>query len=302
MGRSIVEKLFQQGDYVVIFDNQSRSSIKDIAFKGKKIKFIDGDIREKKVVEEACRNIDVVLHLAYINGTENFYKQPDVVLEVAVKGMMNLLDSCIKQNVQEFFLASSSEVYSEPKLIPTPEKIPLIIPDPLNPRYSYSGGKIISELLAIHNSKYFKKTVIFRPHNVYGPAMGFEHVIPQFIMRMRKAKKKQAFDFSIQGDGRQTRSFIYIDDFTSALMLLLNNANNLETYNIGTDQELSIEKLALMIAKKMDIKINLVSGPLAQGSPRRRCPDVTKISKLGFTPKISLENGLDKTIDWYLKQ
>jgi nucleoside-diphosphate-sugar epimerase len=302
LGRSIVEKLAKNGNHVVILDNQSRGSIQNLAIKTPNIMFINGDIREKKVVEKACKNINVVLHLAYINGTENFYKSPDLVLEVAVKGMINLLDASIKQKVQEFFLASSSEVYSNPELIPTPENVSLIIPDPLNPRYSYSGGKIISELLAIHNSKHFKRTVIFRPHNVYGPAMGFEHVIPQFIMRLEKLKNKGGFDFPIQGDGRQTRSFIYIDDFTSALMLLLNKGNNLEIYNIGTENELSVKELALMIAKKMETKINLVVGPLPHGSPQRRRPDVTKLSELGFSPKVSLEEGLAKTINWYLKQ
>jgi nucleoside-diphosphate-sugar epimerase len=301
LGRSIVERLSKDGNYVVILDNESRGSINNLAVKTKNVKFIKGDIRDKRTVEKACEGIGVILHLAYINGTENFYKKPDAVLEVAVKGMVNLLDGAIKENVQEFFLASSSEVYNEPKIIPTPENVPLIIPDPANPRYSYSGGKIISELLAIHNSKHFKKTVIFRPHNVYGPAMGFEHVIPQFIMRMNKAKGKQ-LDFPIQGDGKQTRSFIYIDDFTSALMLLLAKARNLETYNIGTDNEISIKELALTIAKEMNIKINVVPGPLTHGSPQRRCPDIKKISKLGFSPKISLLKGLDKTIDWYVKQ
>jgi nucleoside-diphosphate-sugar epimerase len=302
LGRSIVERLSKNGDYVVILDNESRGSIKNLNIKNKNIKFIKGDIREKKVVEKACEGIDTILHLAYINGTENFYKKPEVVLEVAVKGMMNLLDGAIKEKVQEFFLASSSEVYNEPKLIPTPESVSLVVPDPLNPRYSYSGGKIISELLAIHNSKHFKRTVIFRPHNVYGPAMGFEHVIPQFIMRLKEIKDKQNLDFSIQGDGKQTRSFIFINDFTSALMFLFNKAQNLETYNIGTTDEISIKKLALMIAKKMDINVNVIAGPLTNGSPQRRCPDVTKLSKLGFLPKISLEQGLDRTIEWYIKQ
>ena len=216
--------------------------------------------------------------------------------------MVNLLDSAVEQGVEEFFLASSSEVYNNPSTIPTPEAVPLVIPNPLNPRYSYSGGKIISELLAIHNSKNFKKTVIFRPHNVYGPAMGLEHVVPQFIMQMKDLKNKNNNDFYIQGTGKQSRSFIYIDDFTSALMLLLKKAKNLETYNIGSENEISIKELAFLIAKKMNLKINIITGQISEGSPQRRCPDVIKIKKLGFTAKTSLEEGLTKTINWYINQ
>jgi nucleoside-diphosphate-sugar epimerase len=106
----------------------------------------------------------------------------------------------------------------------------------------------------------------------------------------------------MQGDGMQTRSFIFIDDFTTALMLLLNKAENLEIYNIGTDKQIAIRELALIIAQKMDMKINLIFGSLTKGSPKKRSPDVSKLTKLGFSPKISLTEGLDRTINWYLKQ
>ena len=136
-------------------------------------------------VKDAIRGADCVCHLAYINGTEFFYSKPDLVLEVAVKGMVNVLDACVEHGVREFILASSSEVYQTPPLIPTPETVPLSVPDVLNPRYSYGGGKIISELLLInYGRKFFDRAMIFRPHNVYGPDMGTEHVIPQFITRM----------------------------------------------------------------------------------------------------------------------
>ena len=116
-------------------------------------------------------------------------------MEVGVKGMMNVIDGCIKENVKELVLASSSEVYQTAGKIPTGENVSLVIPDPLNPRYSYGAGKIISELLALnYGRKHFNRTIIFRPHNIYGPDMGWEHAIPQLILRMkglcRKSKGK----------------------------------------------------------------------------------------------------------------
>ena len=98
----------------------------------------------------------------------------------------------------------------------------------MNPRYSYGGGKLISELLTINYSKYFERTLIFRPHNVYGPDMGWEHVIPQFIVRMLNKLQEESsnkIDFEIQGSGKETRSFIYIEDFIVGLELILRREN-----------------------------------------------------------------------------
>ena len=143
-------------------------------------------------------------------------------------------------NVQELYLASSSEVYQTPNKIPTDEKEILKVPDVYNPRYSYGGGKIITELMGIHyGKKYFKKLIIFRPHNVYGPDMGNEHVIPQFINRMKKIRKKSN-KFNILGSGKEVRSFIHINDFTNAFGLILKRGKHLQIYNIGTKDKIQI--------------------------------------------------------------
>ena len=152
--------------------------------------------------------MDEVHHLAFVNGTEFFYSQPELVLDVGVRGMVNVIDACRKNNVGTLVLASSSEVYQTPPKVPTAEDAPLSIPDPLNPRYSYGGGKLISELMAInYGRKFFERVLIFRPHNVYGPDMGWEHVIPQFALRLHRlaqAQKSGALRFEIQGTGEET--------------------------------------------------------------------------------------------------
>src|SRR5262249_51961048 len=156
-----------------------------------------------------------------VNGTEYFYSHPDLVLDVAVKGMIHVLDACRAHGVGELVLASSSEVYQVPPVVPTPEDVPLVVPDVLNPRYSYGGGKIISELLAINaGRRQLRRVVVFRPHNVYGPDMGYEHVIPQFAERMRQlaaAQPRGRLAFPIQGSGGETRAFIHIDDAAEAV-------------------------------------------------------------------------------------
>ena len=173
IGSALVRRLVKVGHKVRVLDNQFRSSCTHLKDIEKKFEFIEGDIRDAEVVHRAMRGVDSVWHLAFINGTENFYSKPDLVLEVGVKGMVNVLDACIKEKVGELMLASSSEVYQTPSVVPTNEQVSLSIPDPLNPRYSYAAGKIISELMAInYGRKYLDRVVIFRPHNVYGPDMG----------------------------------------------------------------------------------------------------------------------------------
>ena len=294
IGSNISGLLIKKNFKVIVFDNNSRGSIRNIKKIKKKIKFVKGDIRNKNLLNKYLKNVDAVIHLAYINGTENFYKYPVKVLDVAVRGLLNVLDCCIKNNIKELYLASSSEVYQTPKKIPTDEHESLKIPDIFNPRYSYGGGKIITELMGIHyGKKYFNKMIIFRPHNVYGPDMGNEHVVPEFINRFKLLKKK---GFKIQGTGNEIRSFIFIDDFLSAFNLILNKGKHLNIYNIGTTEKVKIKNLAYKLSKIFNKKIKLKKTFLKKGSTKIRIPNINKIKKIGFKPKFDLNKGLTKTV------
>ncbi len=303
IGSALVKGLLVAGAHVRTLDNNSRNAIERQQEPLHELECITGDIRDADVVRKAARGMDSVCHLAYINGTESFYTKPELILEVAVKGMMNVLDACIAEGVHELVLASSSEVYQFPPSIPTDETVPLIVPDVMNARFSYGGGKIISELLSVnYGRKFFNKTLIVRPHNVYGPNMGQEHVIPQFLIRMEESSTQQptgTLDFPIQGTGEETRSFIYIDDFICGLIHVMEHGEHLNIYHIGTDREISIENLAQLVATTCGRQIRLVPSALLPGSTPRRCPDITKLQSLGFTPSISLEDGLKRTAEWY---
>lgn len=302
IGSAIVRALVKQNKSTIVFDNESRGKFNRLKDVENRVKFIHGDIRDPQAVQKACKDIDSIIHLAAINGTQFFYSNPDLVLEVGIKGILNIIDASKKGNIKELFFASSSEVYQTPPVIPTPETVPLSIPDTYNPRYSYAGSKIISELLMIHNArKYIKKLIIFRPHNVYGPNMGTEHVIPHFISRMQSLSKtnEKTIRFPIQGTGNETRSFIYIDDFTRALLLLIKKGKNLETYNIGTKYEISIRQLAKKIGKNFNKNIIIVPKEILKGSALRRRPTINKLEQLGFRPNTSFSGGLKKTVKWY---
>jgi len=294
IGSNICELLIKKNYNVKIIDNNFRGSISKIKGIKKNIKFIKGDIRDRKALDKALKNTDAVIHLAYVNGTKHFYSKPVLVLDVAVKGILNIIEGCIKYKIKELYLASSSEVYQTPNKVPTDEKESLKIPNIFNPRYSYGGGKILTELMGIHyGKKYFKKLIIFRPHNVYGNNMGNEHVVPEFINRFKKLKGKF---FKIQGTGNEIRSFIYIEDFVDAFNLILNKGKHLNIYNIGTSQKIKIKELVKKLSKIFEKTIIIKKTPLLKGGTNIRIPDISKIKKLGFKYKFSLDKGLKKMI------
>lgn len=305
IGSALVKSLVRQGHRVRVLDDNSRGALRRLEDIDGQFEFVAGDIRDPEVVRRACQGVDSVCHLAYINGTEFFYSKPALVLEVGVKGMLNVLDGCRAENVPELLLMSSSEVYQTPPVLPTPETVPLVVPDPLQARYSYGGGKIISELLAINYGRTdFSRVLIVRPHNVFGPDMGFEHVIPQFARRMREQIQSGAsldhVPFAIQGNGQETRAFIYIDDFAQAMETVLEHGQHLEIYHVGNDQESSIAEVAHHVARSMKATIDLQPGELLPGSTARRCPDISKVRALGFEPKITLAEGVQRYVQWFL--
>lgn len=302
LGSALVGRLVKLGHRVRVLDNQLRGSLRRLKQVQNDVEFIEGDIRDFETVCRAVRGVDSVCHLAFVNGTEFFYSHPELVLDVGVKGIIHVVDACVKHGVGELVLASSSEVYQEPDVIPTDETVALTIPDPLNPRYSYAGGKLISELIALNYGRTrFERVLVFRPHNVYGPDMGWEHVIPQFVVRM-KAACKDPIDpvrFTIQGTGKQSRAFVFIDDFIDGLMLVLAKGEHLGIYHIGTMEEVTIEVLARMVGEYFGRKVAVLPSEPALGGCTRRCPDLHKIAALGYLPKRTLREGLDITASWY---
>jgi nucleoside-diphosphate-sugar epimerase len=304
IGAALVRRLVAAGDRVRVLDNLSRGNQRRLGDVVKDIEFIEADIRDAEAVSQAARGIDCVCHAAFVNGTQFFYSMPQLVLDVGIRGMLNVLDACVAHDVPELFVASSSEVYQTPPHVPTDESVPLSIPDPMNPRYSYAAGKITSEMLAINYARrHFRRMVIFRPHNVYGPDMGWEHVIPQFTARLdAQCRETQGtVQFNILGTGQETRAFVHIDDFTDGLIVLLNRGRHREIYNIGTSEEVSIADLARRIATQFDREIEIVPGPPAKGSAQRRCPDIAKLASLGYSAKVNLARGLPTTVQWYVE-
>jgi nucleoside-diphosphate-sugar epimerase len=303
IGSALVKALVARGETVRVFDDHSRGAPRRLVDVEPDIEMFEGDIRDADAVENAMRGIDEVWHLAFVNGTAAFYSAPDRVLDVGVKGIVNVIDACRRHGVTRLVLASSSEVYQSPPAVPTDETVPLVIPDPLNPRLSYGAGKIISEMMTInHGRKHFERVLIFRPHNVYGPDMGFDHVIPQFALRLKRATDAHAsgvIQFPIQGSGRETRSFCHIDDLVQGVLVMRDKGEHLGIYHVGTSEEISIAELAERMAAVAGREIALVPSAVLPGSTPRRCPDISKLAALGYRPRVMLEHGLPPTLKWY---
>jgi nucleoside-diphosphate-sugar epimerase len=303
IGSGLVKVLVGAGNQVRVLDNNSRGNpgrLKDVA---NDIELIAGDVRDADAVARAAEGMDEVHHLAFVNGTEFFYKAPELVLDVGVRGMINVIDACRRHGIGTLLLASSSEVYQTPPRIPTDESAPLTVPDPLNPRYSYGAGKLISEIMAINfGRKFFQRVLIFRPHNAYGPDMGFEHVIPQFALRLdalAKAQPAGRLRFEMQGTGEETRSFCFIDDLIAGVMVMREKGEHLGIYHVGTMEEVTIAELARRVARAAGREIEPIAGPPAAGGTPRRCPDISKLARLSYKPRVALDEGLKPTLDWY---
>jgi nucleoside-diphosphate-sugar epimerase len=301
VGAALCRELLAAGHQVRVLDDHSRGRPARLA--GMDVEIVTGDVRDARAVRAATDGCEVVWHLAYVNGTRFFYEKPDVVLDVGIKGALNTIEAALDAGARRYVLASTSETYQEPTHVPTTESERLIVPDVRNPRYSYGGGKIASELMALHlGGKRGLEVIIFRPHNFYGPDMGFEHVVPEVterIIRLSSGLEKKEIDLPIQGEGNDTRSFCYVDDGARGAFLAGERGAPGEIFHVGTEREVSIRFLIEEIGRILGVRPTIVPGPAAKGGTSRRCPAIGKLAALGYRPAIDLEEGLEKTVAWY---
>lgn len=302
LGAAVARRLAAEGREVTVLDDMSRGRPGRLAGTGCRVAY--GDVRDAGAVRRAMQGCGRVVHMAAVNGTATFYAEPRHVLDVALNGILNVLDACERTGCGDLLLVSSSEVYQSPPVVPAPETVPLSVPDPLNPRYSYGGGKIASELAALawQRTGVLDRLVIARVHNAYGPDAGWKHVIPELAARMARLAVEHPsgpVPFPVQGSGEETRAFCHVSDCTAAFMLLLGEGTPGGIYNVGSDEEVTIAHLAALIGGHYGREVKIIPGVLAKGSPPRRCPDISKLRALGYEPGIPLAQGLGPVLDWY---
>jgi len=304
IGAYLVRRLVADGWSVSVVDNLARGRTSRLRSVVDQIEWHQADVRDVAAVGEAAAGAEVIFHLAAVNGTENFYNHPDLVLDVGIRGVLAVVEAAARADVPDLVVASSAEVYQTPPKVPTPEDVPLMLPNSLNPRYSYGGSKIITELVAFNYFRdHFRKVQAFRPHNIYGPDMGWKHVLPQFILRGRKLASEygnRPIAFPIQGDGLETRAFCYVDDAVEGIVSMYDKGEHRNVYHIGNPEMVPIRRLVELLADYFEVEFAAEPSELAEGGTRIRCPDISKMIELGFQPRISLAEGMRRTADWYV--
>ncbi|MFC2070982.1 NAD-dependent epimerase/dehydratase family protein, partial [Chloroflexota bacterium] len=259
IGFQVSRHLAKEGHAVTICDNLSRgrldNELQQFLDNHENCRFINCDLTDKSQMAKLGSGYDYVYHFAAIIGVIYTNEIPEKVLKTNTLITINLLDWFIENKCSKILFSSTSEVYAGSAKcydlpIPTPENVPLTIEDVYNSRYSYAGSKILGELLFINYARAYDIDMsIVRYHNVYGPRMGFEHVIPELSMRIMKREDP----FKLYGP-EQTRAFCYIDDAVRATIKIMETPQaKLEIFNIGNDaEEIQIRHLASKLLEIAD--------------------------------------------------
>lgn len=306
IGLHLVRCLLDHGHHVTGIDDFSRGvrdeEVARIITRG--AIFVTGDLTERSVWDRLSGPFDAAFHLAAVNGTKSFYESPIRVLRVNLLTVLHAFDWVADGGAGRIVWTSSSEAYAglgEIGLLPlpTPESVPLVIPDIANTRFSYASSKIAGEALAqAYASERGVHVVVARLHNIYGPRMGYDHVIPEIIGRIRD----ETLPLALYG-GEQTRSFCYVDDAVEMLARLgeMSLSPGITVHLGNGHEEVSIENLALRLLKVMGKPGEIDSRPAPKGSTARRRPDTAKIEEMvEYRSRFSLDEGLVRTVEWYL--
>jgi UDP-glucuronate decarboxylase len=289
LGSHLVESL--EGDITVV-DDLSTAKYLELP---PNVKLIKDKVETFKTNEK----FDFVIHLAGRPSPEDYMQHP---VETALSnslGTYNALEIARKSDAI-FFYASSSEVYGSAEIIPTPEDYWGKV-NPIGVRSAYDESKRFSEALAMaYFREYGLDVRIQRPFNVYGPRLresgSHGRVVSRFIYQALKGE-----DITIIGDGSQTRAFLYVGDWVEATKkMLFTPGLKGEVFNVGSDKEVKIIDLAKMIIRLTNSNSKIKFLPPRSDDPPRRTPDITKAKKiLGWEPKVDLEEGLKRTIEWF---
>ncbi|MEO5562879.1 MAG: NAD-dependent epimerase/dehydratase family protein [Chitinophagaceae bacterium] len=290
---------------ITIADNFARGK-QDVLFnelvQKNNIKVIPGDYTDPKTFDLLEDTYDQVYMLASVVGVDNANSIPHEIIRINTALIFNTLEWIRRSKIGKVLFTSTSECYAGTVdafgyTIPTPEQVPLCIEDIGHPRFTYAVTKMLGESGFLNYSRIlgFEATIV-RYHNVYGPRMGFKHVIPHLVVRFRKDEQP----FKVYGHD-QTRAFCYITDAVKGTVLAMEQpGTNAEIYHIGTQDEITIGDLIHYTGELMGFTGTYENAPTYPGSVSRRCPDITKArTQLGFEPEVMWKEGLQKTIAWY---
>lgn len=297
IGSHLCEKLLCEGFKVICLDNLVTGHLDNIKhiLDDKGFRFIKHNVT--KYIDIKNR-VDLVLHFASLASPEDYSKFPIQTLKVGSLGTHNAL-GLAKEKKAKFLLASTSEVYGDPLVHPQPESYWGHV-NPVGVRGCYDESKRFAEAITMAYHRVHKiDTKIIRIFNTYGQRMRIHdgRVVPNFIYQALHNKP-----LSIYGNGTQTRSFCYIDDLVDGIFKVIHSRVN-DPINLGNPHEFTILKLANLVIKLTGAKNKIVFKSLPQDDPKQRQPDIAMARKiLKWRPRVELDEGLQKTVDWFSRQ
>jgi len=294
IGSHLVESLISRGDQVVVFDNLSTGSTSNLAGISEKIKFEQGNILDKAVIDKLVAESDYVVHLAAALGVFNIVNKPLESLKTNLQGSEIVLEACDK-NRKPVLIASTSEIYGKNDKVPLNEEDDRIIGHPLKSRWSYSEAKAVDESLAYFYYLENKLPIrIVRFFNTVGPRQvgHYGMVVPRFVSAALKNES-----LSVYGSGDQIRCFCHVADAVKGLLLVMDSDKAIgQVFNVGNNSQISIMELAKKVIEITRSKSSIEKIAYEKAYPegfedmQRRVPDISKIKKvLGWEPEINLD-------------
>ena len=298
IGSHLAELCVKKGFEVIAFDrynpNYNLGWLEKSKYKDD-INFVFGDIRDYDSVLKTMKGCKIVFHLAALIGIPYSYLSPQAYLKTNVEGTYNILESSKHLDIEQAIITSTSEVYGTAKYIPIDEKHPISAQSP------YSASKISADQLAISYYNSFQLPIkIIRPFNVYGPRQSSRAVIPSIIIQALNNKKEIKL-----GNVEPTRDFTYVTDTCNAFLDILKIKNLFgNTLNVGSNNEYSIENIAKKILVKLNSKANIKKEAQRTRSIKSEvvrlvCDNSKFLKYTQWKPKIKIEKGLDRTINWF---
>jgi UDP-glucose 4-epimerase len=294
IGSHLVEELINRGEEVIVFDNLSTGALSNISELKSQIRFEQGDILKKDLLETLVSECDYVIHLAAALGVLNIVNKPLKSLKINLHGTENVLELSNKHG-KPVLIASTSEVYGKNNKVPLNEEDDRIIGHPLKSRWSYSEAKAVDESLAYFYYLENKLPIrIVRFFNTVGPRQvgHYGMVVPRFVSAALKNKP-----LSVYGSGDQIRCFCHVADAVKALLLVMDSDKAVgQVFNVGNNSQISIMELAKKVIEITNSKSSIAKIAYENAYPegfedmQMRVPDISKIKQvLGWEPKINLE-------------
>ena len=294
IGSHLTERLIFRGDQVVVFDNLSTGSVNNLSDIKEKIKFEQGNILDKAVIDKLVAESDYVVHLAAELGVFNIINKPLESLKTNLQGSEIVLEACDKYR-KPVLVASTSEIYGKNDKVPLNEEDDRIIGHPLKSRWSYSEAKAVDESLAYFYYLENKLPIrIVRFFNTVGPRQvgRYGMVVPRFVSAALKNEP-----LSVYGSGDQIRCFCHVSDAVRGLLLVMDSDKAVgEVFNVGNNQQISIMELAKKVIEITGSKSAIEKIAYENAYPegfedmQRRVPDISKIKQvLGWSPEINLD-------------